>query len=218
MTFVAGPDEERRYPHGPAWRTMITAGRASWPIPVHDFEETQMRSIGTSTHPAATPTRGRYRVDPNRSVVRFRTRHLFGLGGVTGAVQLRAAEIVVGDTMLDTSVRAVLDANSFDTGNAMRDRSVRSSTYLDSSRYPDIDFAADNLRLENGTWVASGTLTAHGVTAPVDVTVVAVEETGTELSVRATATVDRYAHGITAGKGLAGRTLELDMTAVAVRR
>jgi polyisoprenoid-binding protein YceI len=97
---------------------------------------------------AATPTRGRYRVDPNRSVVRFRTRHLFGLGGVTGAVQLRAAEIIVGDTMLDTSVRAVLDADSFDSRNATR---------------------------------------------------------------------DRYAHGITKGKGLAGRRLKLDMTAVAVR-
>jgi polyisoprenoid-binding protein YceI len=176
-----------------------------------------MQSIGTSTHPATTLTPGRYRVDPNRSVVRFRTRHMFGLGGVTGGVLLRAAEIVVGDTTGDTSVRAVLDANSLDTRNATRDRSVRSSTYLDSSRYPDIDFAADNLRLENGTWVASGSLTAHGVTAPVDVTIVAVEESGTELAVRATATVDRYDHGVTKGKGLVGRRLKLDMTAVAVR-
>jgi polyisoprenoid-binding protein YceI len=217
MTFVAGLDDERRYLRGRACRTVITGTEPAGRSPSTSFEETQMQSIGTSTHPATTPTRGRYRVDPNRSVVRFRTRHLFGLGGVTGGVQLRAAEIVVGDTMLDTSVRAVLDADSFDTRNATRDRSVRSSTYLDSSRYPDIDFAADNLRLENGTWVASGTLTAHGVTAPVDVTLVAVEESGTELSVRATATVDRYAHGITKGKRLAGRRLKLDMTAVAVR-
>ncbi|HZZ95372.1 MAG TPA: YceI family protein [Jatrophihabitantaceae bacterium] len=87
------------------------------------------------------------------------------------------------------------------------------ATCLDSSRYPDIDFAADNLRLDDGAWVASGTLTAHG---SIDVTVVAVEETGAELSVRASATVDRYAHGITAGKGLAGRWLKLDVIAVAV--
>jgi hypothetical protein len=58
------------------------------------------------------------------------------------------------------------------------------ATCLDSSRYPDIDFAADNLRLDDGAWVASGTLTAHG---SIDVTVVAVEETGAELSVRASA-------------------------------
>ena len=176
-----------------------------------------MRPGVSPAHPSTTPARGTYRVDPTRTTVRFRTRHMFGLGRASGTVRLRDAEIVVGESMADTRVRAVLDAGSFDTGNPSRDQAVHSPTYLDSATYPDLEFAADTVRYENRAWVAQGTLTAHGVSAPLAVTVVGFDEDGRELSVRATAAVDRYAHGVTAGKGLAGRRLTLDISAVAVR-
>jgi polyisoprenoid-binding protein YceI len=130
-----------------------------------------MSSSAMQSHPSTTPARGRYLVDPDRSVVRFRTRHMFGLGGVTGTVRLRAAEIRVGDSIADTTVRAVLDADSFDSGNPNRDRTVRSSKYLDPSGFPDIDFATDGVDVDGERWIARGNLTARGRTAPVEVTV-----------------------------------------------
>jgi hypothetical protein len=37
------------------------------------------------------------------------------------------------------------------------------------------------------------------------------------VSIRAHAVIDRYAHGVTAGKGMAGRWLTVDVTAIACR-
>ncbi len=65
--------------------------------------------------------------------------------------------------------------------------------------------------------MVAGTLTAHGVTAPVDLTVdeLDVANAGV-LRLRATAKVDRYAHQITAGKGMAARWLTVEIAAVTV--
>lgn len=48
-------------------------------------------------------------------------------------------------------------------------------------------------------------------------TVTDIAEDQGAVTVHATATVDRYAHGLTKGKGLAARRLHLELTAVATR-
>jgi polyisoprenoid-binding protein YceI len=42
------------------------------------------------------PAAGRYRLDPDRSAVTFRARHLFGLGAVTGTMTATSGEITLG--------------------------------------------------------------------------------------------------------------------------
>jgi polyisoprenoid-binding protein YceI len=166
---------------------------------------------------APTPAVGHYRIDPVRTSVRFSTRHLFGLGAVTGTVKLREADFSITEH-LSATVHAVLDAASFDTGNPRRDRDVRSARYLNVTAYPDITFSSEQVRLHEGKWAAVGTVTAHGVAAPVDLTLDELRrDDDEELILRASAKIDRYAHQVTAGKGLAARWLTVEVTAIAGR-
>lgn len=161
---------------------------------------------------------GRYRIDPARTTVRLLTRHLFGLGAVSGTVRLREADVTVGESLAAAEVHAVLDATSFDSGNPKRDSEVRSAKYLDVATYPDINFDAQEVRQHEGRWVASGTVAAHGIAAPADLTLEELHHgDGGELIVRASATIDRYAHQVTAGKGLAARRLTIEITATLIR-
>jgi polyisoprenoid-binding protein YceI len=171
-------------------------------------------TIDTTLTPA-TLTVGHYRIDPIQTTVRFSTRHLLGLGAVSGTVRLREADFSVTEP-LSATVHAVLDAASFDTGNARRDSDVRSAKYLDVTAYPDITFDSQQVRLQEGKWVAAGTLTAHGVPAPANLTLDELRYgDADELILRASAKVDRYAHQVTGAKGLAARWLTVAVTAIA---
>ena len=173
-------------------------------------------TIDTTLTPA-TPAVGHYRIDPNCTTVRFFTRHLLGFGTVSGTVRLREADFSVTEP-LSATVHALLDAASFDTGNPRRDSDVRSAKYLDVAAYPDITFDSQQVRQHEGKWVAAGTVSAHGVPAPVDLTLDELRygDAG-ELILRASAKVDRYAHQVTAAKGLAARWLTVEVTAIAKR-
>jgi hypothetical protein len=64
--------------------------------------------------------------------------------------------------------------------------------------------------------LAVGTLTAHGVPAAIDLTLDELRHSDAgELILRASAKVDRYAHQLTAGRGLAARWLTIEITAIA---
>ena len=157
------------------------------------------------------PASGTYVVDPAGSTVSFATRHFFGLGPVRGTFTVLSGTITVGGTHVDAS--GTVSAASFETGNATRDGQVRSKTYLDADAHPEITLrAAGEL-----PGPVPGELTARGGTAPVEVTVAEVHEADGVLTARLTTTVDRYAHGITAMKGMTGRTLQLQLTARATR-
>jgi polyisoprenoid-binding protein YceI len=172
-----------------------------------------MNAPETATDAAPALPVGRYRIDPTRTTVQLHTRHLLGLGAVTGTVALREADLSVGAQM---RVHAVVDAASFETGNHKRDAEVRSAKYLDVSTYPDITFDAQQLRQRDGQWVATGTLTAHGTAAPADLRLDDLHRTDAgELVLRASTTINRYAHQVTAGKGLAARRLTIVITATA---
>ncbi|MFD1274630.1 YceI family protein [Streptomyces kaempferi] len=108
---------------------------------------------------------------------------------------------------------AVADATSFSSGSAARDRKVLSRTFLDTDSHPDITFTSTGAHRDaDGTWRLDGLLTARGVRAPVVFTVTRAQMLDEELELTATATVDRYAHDITAMKGMAGRFLWLSAT------
>lgn len=117
-----------------------------------------MNPVTTMNVPAPIPAPGRYGIDPAHTTVRFHTRHLFGLGGVSGTVRLREADLTVADPPTATTLHAVLDAASFDTGSPKRDADVRSAKYLDTDAYPDITFDCQTASQQNGKWVAAGTI------------------------------------------------------------
>ncbi|AUY53437.1 YceI family protein [Streptomyces sp. CB01881] len=161
----------------------------------------------------ATPKPGQYAIDVPRSGITFTTKHMFGLGTVRGSFRLRSGTVSLTEPPTGSRVHAVADAASFATGNKNRDRQVLSKALLDTATYPDIVFTSTGAELdEAGAWALQGQLTAHGVPAPVTFTVAKAEVDGDEIAVEATATVDRYAHGVTRLKGMAGRRLQMTAT------
>ena len=161
----------------------------------------------------ATPAPGQYAIDVPSSVVTFTTRHLFGMGKVHGSVRLRGGTISLAEPLTRSRVDAVADAASFDTGNRNRNRQVLSKALLDTAAYPDITFTSTGAELDRaGALALQGRLSAHGVRAPLTFTVAQAQVDGDEITVVATATVDRYAHGVTKLKGMAAQHLELTAT------
>jgi len=165
----------------------------------------------------ALPATGRYVIDPAASTVTFRTRHLFGMAGVVGTIDVASGEIVVREPESASTANVALATATFASGNPRRDADVTGPKFLDAENRPEITFEGRELRRSDDGWVLAGTLTACGTTQPCDLDVTALEGEGTGLTATATTTVDRYAFGITAAKGMAGKRLGVEL-AVTARR
>jgi polyisoprenoid-binding protein YceI len=165
-----------------------------------------------------TPYPGTYQIDPERSVITFRTRHLFGLGPVRGTFRLRAGEIRVAEQVQASAVRATVDAASFATGNPVRDRAVTSARLLDTGQHPVFTFASSQLTPDGDRWTLRGSLAVAGNALPVELAIEQAHADGPEMSVLATVGIDRYAFGVRAMKGLAARRLSCQLEIVATRR
>ena len=163
------------------------------------------------------PAAGSYQVDPARSSASFTTRHLFGLGKVAGSLTLLDGQVTVAADPAASTVQATLASGSFQSASAGRDKVVRSPRFLDVDRHPHVTFTSTAVIQDGPGWLVRGTLTARGAAAPLELTVTDISEDHGQVTVRATATVDRYAHGLTKAKGLAARRLQLQLTAVATR-
>jgi len=165
------------------------------------------------------PPAGRYEIQPERTVVRFRTRAIFGLLPVRGTYRVTGGHIRLHDPVESSTVTVTVDAASFDSGNAERDRHVRSADFLAVEEHPEITFRAGRVRPagDGEPAVLDGELTVRGVRRPVSLTVLTVRsgENGRDLVATARTVVDRYEFGITRSKGMAGRrqVLELEVTA-----
>ncbi len=161
---------------------------------------------------------GTYRIDEERCLITVRTRHLFGLGAVRGTFRLRSGEIRLAGQVQDSAVRAAVDAESFHTGNPGRDRTVRSARLLDTAEYPTVTVASTEVAESGGRWTVRGWLVVRGNSSPVELAIQEARADGPQLTIVATAGIDRYAFGVTAMKGLAARRLSCQLEIVATRR
>lgn len=168
----------------------------------------------TPEHITATPRLGRYEIDTSRSIIRFRTRHLFGLAPVRGTFAIRGGAIDVAEPASESAVRAEIDAASFRTGSPARDKTVKSARFLDVSRHPAMTFMSE--RLTPAT--LSGTLTVHGVSRPVALSIERLDVQPDSFTARATVQIDRTDFGVTASRGMAGARLGLILEIRCVRR
>ena len=169
------------------------------------------------TPSADVPSRGTYTVDPERSQITFTTGHTLGLGKVSGSFKIRAGELVIADHLTASTVRAEAISGSFTTGSPRRDAEIRSRRFLDADRHPAIAFRSGRVVEDGGAWIVHGILTARGNDAPLALMVTAAAVDDDALDLQATGRVDRYAHGVTALKGLVGRWLWLTVTVHAIR-
>lgn len=171
--------------------------------------------MSTSGSTVSIPTAGRYELDPQKCSISFTTRHVFGLAPVTGTFRVDSGNVTIAQPLTDSSLEAQTSVASFDTGNPERDEHVRSEAFLDGAHHPYISFRSTALERSGDSWALHGVLTARGKAAPTVLDIVELQQEDGVLTVRATAKVDRFAHGISRMPRMAGRHLTLRLIATA---
>jgi polyisoprenoid-binding protein YceI len=166
--------------------------------------------------PPSTPQLGHYDIDTENSAVRFRTRHMFGLGPVRGGFSIISGSADVAEPLTDSAVSADIGSASFRTGNPQRDGMVRSARFLDAKNFPVISFRNGRISADGST--ISGELTVREVTRPVSISVQEAATSGGGFTVTASVRIDRTEFGLTAMPGITGRYLDLTVEATCVRR
>ncbi|MGD8860543.1 MAG: YceI family protein [Myxococcales bacterium] len=106
-------------------------------------------------------------LDPNHSHIGFTARHL-AFAKVRGEFTQFSAEVKADrETGRITELRAVAKAASVDTGNAKRDKHLRSPDFFDAKNHPEIRLKMETIRWKGNDFTATVALTMRGVTKKV---------------------------------------------------
>jgi polyisoprenoid-binding protein YceI len=107
-------------------------------------------------------------VDGSHSSAGFSVRHMM-VSNVNGSFNVKSGTVNVDDKDITKStVEAVLDATTVNTGNAKRDEHLKNADFFDVAKYPTITFKSNKVeKAGEGKLKVSGDLTMHGVTKPV---------------------------------------------------
>jgi polyisoprenoid-binding protein YceI len=164
-------------------------------------------STEATTTVTELPARGRYRIEPTESTVRFTSRAAFGLMTVHGTIPVRAGSVAIADG--SATVAAELDPAGLSTDNEKRDKDLCGAKYLDVARYPELRFEGT---VPRGLTAMRGTLTVHGATAETIVDIRTVRRTDDRIEVVAAARVDRHSFGVSTGRGLVSGQIDVELT------
>lgn len=167
------------------------------------------------------PATGSYTLDASHSSVEFVVRHLM-VSKVRGRFSGVSADLVIGDTLADTTVNATIDAATFSTGDAQRDAHVVSQDFLDVETFPNLSFVLNGVTESGSGLKATGALTIRDVTREVTLDVAFLGEVtdpwgNTRIAFSASTEIDREDFGITwnqaleTGGVLVGKTVTIDI-------
>jgi polyisoprenoid-binding protein YceI len=148
-----------------------------------------------------------YTVDTAHSGVDFKIRHL--VSKTPGKFTDFDAAIVADFANLDaSSVSFSIKAASIDTGNADRDKHLRSADFFDVETSPEITFTSSKItKAGDSTYAVTGTLTMRGVSKTVTLPVTYLGEVidpwgNTKAGFEIETTLDRKDYGIVWNKAL----------------
>lgn len=129
-----------------------------------------MSEAVNSIRPGVLPgvAAGTWVIDPVHSTVGFSVRHL--MSRVRGRFTEFSGEVVVGETLDESSATATIELSSVDTGFAMRDDHLRTKDFFDVEQSPKMVFASTAVRSAGESWVLIGDLTIRDVTKAVEIT------------------------------------------------
>jgi polyisoprenoid-binding protein YceI len=118
--------------------------------------------------PAATTAvlpldRGTWVLDRTHSTVDFSVRHM-AISKVRGTFHGVDAELVVGESVADSWLRATVALASIDTGNTMRDDHLRPTDFFSVATHPTMTFVSRTIvPVADGAFELVGDLTLNGV-------------------------------------------------------
>jgi polyisoprenoid-binding protein YceI len=141
------------------------------------------------THPATA-----WRLDPARSTVEFHVPNLYGLQTIKGRFERFDGTLDLG---ADPAATLAVDAASLDTGNARRDKHLRSSDFFDAERHPQVRFTSSSATLHEGALVLHGEFEAAGERIPLELVAALETADGGELELEAVTYVDQRRLGMT---------------------
>jgi polyisoprenoid-binding protein YceI len=157
--------------------------------------ENQLAEVRRRIDRLQTPTR--WVVDGAESVVQFAVRTYWGLATVRGRFDRFEGTYEVGPG--GTKIELRIDADSLDTGNATRDKHLRSNDFFGVDEHPQMRFTSTRVvHIRDGTLHVEGNLDAAGkvVTLEFDANVA---QTGAVFELETTTTVDQRQLGMSSG-------------------
>jgi polyisoprenoid-binding protein YceI len=158
-----------------------------------DMKETPMST--TTPRPTAVHSieNTRWRIDPSRSRIEFRTPTFWGLVTVRGRFEHYDGTL---DLRHEPAVELTIDASSLDTNNHKRDKHLRSADFFDVDNHPQVRFVSDGATLEGERLTVSGRLYVAGTSTPLNLDA-RLRRAGDELEVEARTSSDHRTVGMT---------------------
>lgn len=171
---------------------------------------------------------GEWDIDTVHSDVSITARH-FMISKVRGHFTKFSGAVITAENPLNSSVTAIIDAASINTGNDQRDDHIRSEDFLDVQNHPQIRFISTGIYASGDNFALRGNLTLRGITRPITLEV---ELTGfgpdafggTRAGFSARGSVDRKDFGVSfsaileGGGAVVGDTLDVALEIEAVLR
>lgn len=172
--------------------------------------------LGQAHAPAAAGAN--WRIDPARTHIAFAIDAV-GYPRTRGQFRQFAGRISVDFERPDkSSVVFHVQSQSVDVGSSSFDDYLRSVAFLDSTRFPSIDFVSSSVaKVDDHTVRVTGQLTLLGVTRPLSVDVAVQREGGGgRLAFLAKTNINRLEFGMNSGFPLVSRDVELVISTAAV--
>jgi polyisoprenoid-binding protein YceI len=162
-----------------------------------------------------------WRIDPARTHIAFAIDAV-GYPRTHGQFRQFAGRISVDFEHPDkSSVSFHVQSQSVDVGSASFDDYLRSDAFLNSARFPSIDFVSSSVaKVDDHTVRVNGELTLLGVTRPLTVDVAVQREGGSgsgRLAFLAKTNIDRLEFGMNSGFPLVSRDVELVISSAAIQ-
>jgi polyisoprenoid-binding protein YceI len=112
---------------------------------------------------------GTYAIDAAHSEIGFTVRHL--MTKVRGTFQEFAGEIVVKDSLEESTTAVTVELASVHTRSEQRDGHLRSGDFFDAENSPKMTFVSTGLKPEGDDYILAGELTIKNVTKPIELAV-----------------------------------------------
>jgi len=125
---------------------------------------TETVSTPTTTIPGLVS--GTYALDTAHTEIGFTVRHL--MTKVRGTFQEFSGEIVVKDSLEESTANVAIELASVHTRNEQRDGHLRSGDFFDAENSPKMTFVSTALKAEGDDYILAGDLTIKDVTKPVE--------------------------------------------------
>lgn len=155
-------------------------------------------TITTELHPDYLT--GTWKADPAHSEVSFTVKHMM-ITKVRGTFESFDVTIVTVDDPADSTIEAVIDVASVNTGQPARDDHLRTSDFFLVEEHPTMTFRSTSFQVDGDDFVVTGDLTLRGVTRPVTLKgeyggIIVDPYGNTRAGATATTTIDRHDFGV----------------------